>query len=528
MQTLQSESSASYPAALAVEMHGIAKRFGDLEANVAVDFSVRTGEIHCLVGENGAGKTTLMNILYGLLQPDSGEIRIFGQGVRLHTPQDAMRHSIGMVHQHFMLVDSYSVAENVVLGQEPRRGLLVDRRHAIDRTRELSAQYGLIVDPMAVVRDLPVGVRQRVEILKTLYRGSRILILDEPTAVLTPQESADLFATLANLVRNGMTVIFITHKLKEVLAVADRVTVLRRGRLVGVLDRQEITEQRLATMMVGREVFFQYKKTPANPGKVVLDVRDLSVLSDLGHWAVKEVSLVCRKGEIVTIAGVEGNGQSELVEVIAGMRCFERGEVLINNQKITRPTPRLARQAGLTHVPADRVAVGLCVGETLEENLVAGRHNSTPYCRSGFLRWKEIENFCRRAIQQFDIRAARPTVLVKTLSGGNMQKAVLAREMLFESDLLLAVSPTRGVDVAAIESIHKLLIQARDQGRAVLVVSTDLDEVLQISDRILVMYNGKIVGEFDPRQTSREELGRYMIGGQRANQIGKPVSEAQT
>lgn len=527
MQTLQADSSISSPTPTAVEMSGITKRFGNLEANVGVEFSVRVGEIHCLVGENGAGKTTLMNILYGLLPPDSGEIRVFEQLVHLHTPQDAMRLGIGMVHQHFMLVDSYTVAENMVLGREPRRGMLLDRRYAINKTRELSAQYGLIVDPNAVVRDLPVGVRQRVEILKTLYRGSRILILDEPTAVLTPQESADLFATLANLVRNGMTVIFITHKLKEVLAVANRVTVLRQGKLVGVLDRQDVTEQRLATMMVGRKVFFQYNKEPAKPGETVLDVRGLSVLSDLGHWAVRDVSLVCRKGEIVTIAGVEGNGQSELVEVITGMRRAEKGEVLIKNRKLTHSDPRQARQAGIAHVPADRIAVGLCVNETLEENLVAGRHDKMPYCQHGLLHWKEIESFSRGAIKQFDIRAARPTVLARTLSGGNMQKAVLAREMLFESDLLLAVSPTRGVDVAAIESIHKLLIQARNQGRAVLVVSTDLDEVLQISDRILVMYNGKIVGEFDPCQTNREELGRHMIGGRNNNKQNIPAAEAQ-
>ncbi len=503
---------------LAVEMLGIAKYFGALEANSSIDFSVRVGEIHCLVGENGAGKTTLMNILYGLVQPDAGEIRIFGEPARIHNPLDAMRHGIGMVHQHFKLVDSYTVAENMVLGREPRRGVLIDRAKAAALTRELSNQYGLAVDPNAVVRNLPVGVRQRVEILKTLYRGSKIIILDEPTAVLTPQESTDLFATIASLVKGGKTVVFITHKLKEVLAVADRVTVLRRGKLVGILDKAEVNEQRLATMMVGREVLFQFEKASSHPSDVELEVRNLSAFSDSGYRAVKNVSLTCRKGEIVTIAGVEGNGQNELVEVITGLRLAESGDVRINGTSQVNQTPRKVRNAGLAHVPADRLAMGLCAQETLEENLIAGRHDRKPYRGGAFLALREIDRFARNAIGQFDIRASRPSVLAQTLSGGNMQKVVLAREMMFESDLLLAASPTRGVDVAAIESIQKLLIQARDQGRAVLVVSTDLDEVMQISDRILVMYNGEIVGEFTPQTTTREELGRYMIGARRMHE----------
>jgi simple sugar transport system ATP-binding protein len=426
-----------------------------------------------------------------------------------------MRLGIGMVHQHFKLVDSYTVAENVVLGHEPQRGLLVDHRQASRITQELSSQYGLSVDPQAVVRNLPVGIRQRVEILKTLYRGSEIIILDEPTAVLTPQESRDLFSTLTSLVNRGKTVIFITHKLKEVMAVANRVTVLRRGQLVGVIDRSEVNEKTLSKMMVGREVLFQLDKTQSSPGEVVLETINLNAENDLGFHAVRNISLVCRKGEIVTIAGVEGNGQSELIEAITGLRPIISGDVRVNHQSVVNCAPHLVRASGLAHVPADRITTGLSVKETIEENLIAGRHDHSPYSHGLVLNLKQIASFARHAIEKFDIRADSPAALVQTLSGGNMQKVVLARELLFDSDVLLAVSPTRGVDVAAIESIQQALIRARDQSRAVLVVSTDLDEVFQISDRILVMYNGEIVGEFDPSCTTREQLGAYMIGSRR-------------
>jgi len=499
----------------AVEMTNVTKYFGPVEANHKINFNVRAGEIHCLVGENGAGKTTLMNILYGLVQPDEGEIRIFGQPVTIHNPLDAIKLGVGMVHQHFKLVESYSIAENVVLGREPKKGIFVDHTKAIEITSQLSKEYGLAVDPNAVIRNLPVGVRQRVEIIKTLFRGSKIIILDEPTAVLTPQESRDLFATISNLAKGGKTVIFITHKLKEVLAVADRVTVLRRGRLVGVLNRDEVSEQRLATMMVGREVLFQIAKTNASPGEIALETNNLKVSNDLGILAVKDVSLVCRKGEIVTLAGVEGNGQSELIEAIAGLRKIESGTIRVNHTDVENKPPRKVRGAGLAYIPADRISTGLCIRETVEENLIAGRHINQPYCRGIFLQLSKIREYTQNAISQFDIRVSSPNVIAQTLSGGNMQKVVLARELLFDSDLLIAVSPTRGVDVAAIEYIHKMLIQARDRNRAVLVVSTDLDEVFQISDRILVMCNGEIVGEFDPRITTREVLGTYMIGARK-------------
>lgn len=510
---------------LAVEMIDITKRFGSQLANANICFDVRQGEIHCLVGENGAGKTTLMNILYGLIPADSGEIRIFGKSVAIHNPLDAMHLGIGMVHQHFKLVESYSVWENVILGHEPKSSIFIDQKKAIQLTSELSSQYGLAVDPKAVIRDLPVGVRQRVEILKTLYRGSQIIILDEPTAVLTPQESADLFKTIDHLVKGGKTVIFITHKLKEVMAVANRVTVLRHGERVGILNHEQVNEQSLTRMMVGREVMFDLDRAPSNPKEVALQVNHLSVRSDRGIMAVKDVGLTCHKGEIVTIAGVEGNGQSELIEAITGLRKTEKGQVLINNNDCTNLSPARIRDAGLSHVPEDRISTGLSIKETLEENLIAGRHWRAPYCNGLILNLKAMQDFSEKAIADFDIRASGPAELVQNLSGGNMQKVVLARELLFDTDLLVAVSPTRGVDIAAIESIHKTLIDARDHDRAILMVSTDLDEVMQISDRILVMFNGEIVGEFSPKATSREELGAYMIG---ARHSALSVSKVET
>jgi ABC-type uncharacterized transport system ATPase subunit len=513
------EQSIQTSKPLAVEMLGITKYFGSLVANKDIFLDVRVGEIHCLVGEIGAGKTTLMNILYGLLQPDEGEIRIFSKPVKIQDPMHAMRLGIGMVHQHFRLVNSYTVAENVVLGREPRQSIFFDKNKAIQEIGDLARQFGMSVDPQARVQDLPVGVRQRVEILKTLYRGSQIIILDEPTAVLTPQESRDLFVTINQLVDGGKTVIFITHKLKEVMAVANRVTVLRKGERVGVLDREQVNEQKLTMMMVGREVMFALEKGKSSPSENALDIENLSVRGDHGNLAVKNVSFNCRRGEIVTIAGVEGNGQTELIEAITGLRKVEGGEFLVNGQKCLNSTPAHIRAAGLSHIPPDRIATGLCIKETTGENLIAGRHSRAPYCNWLFLNLKEIRSFSESAIQTFNITTSGSADLVGNLSGGNMQKVVLAREVSFNSKLLVAVSPTRGIDVASIESIHKMLIQARDQNRAVLVVSTDLEEVFQISDRILVMYNGEIVGEFKPENTTREELGVFMLGARRSKII---------
>lgn len=517
------ENSAPAVQPLALEMNGITKRFGALVANSDITFDVRVGEIHCLVGENGAGKTTLMNILYGLLQPDEGEIRIFGKQVEIRDPMHAMKLGIGMVHQHFKLVDSYTVAENVVLGREPKKSIFFDRDKAISDIRDLARQFGMALDPLARVRDLPVGVRQRVEILKTLYRGSQIIILDEPTAVLTPQESHDLFITINQLVDGGKTVVFITHKLKEVMAVADRVTVLRNGQRVGILDREEINEQKLTMMMVGREVMFSLDKGKSLPSEKALDVYQVSVRGDQGNLVVKNVSFDCRLGEIVTIAGVEGNGQTELIEAIAGQRKIEKGEYYINGQKCLNTTPARIRATGLSYVPSDRIATGLCVKETISENLIAGRHSQAPYCHGLFLNLRNIGTFSEGAIKTFNVITSSSAEMVGNLSGGNMQKVVLARELLFNSDLLLAVSPTRGIDVASIESVHKILIQTRNQNRAILVVSTDLEEVFQISDRILVMYNGEIVGEFKPENTTREELGAYMLGARRSEKMAMAI-----
>jgi ABC-type uncharacterized transport system ATPase subunit len=474
----------------AVEMSGITKLFGNQIANDQIDLDVRVGEIHCLVGENGAGKTTLMNILYGLMHQDEGNIRIFGQLEQIQNPMKASLLGIGMVHQHFKLVESYTVAENVILGKEPRKALFIDRKEALQITRDISEQYGLAVDPGALIRDLAVGVRQRVEILKTLYRGSKIIILDEPTAVLTPQESQALFMTIEHLLEGGKTVIFITHKVKEVMAVADRVTVLRRGKRVGILERGNITEKAITNMMVGREMMLELEKKPKQLNGELLNIKNLTARG----------------------AGVEGNGQAELIETITGLRKALQGEIWISGKNVVNHSPAAVRAVGLAHVPADRISIGLCVKEKVSENLIAGKHKSPFFQKGIFLDWKKIQAYAKQVVADFDIRTSGAEELVQNLSGGNMQKVVLARELLFQSDLLVAVSPTRGVDVAAIEAIHQEILKARDSGRAILLVSTDLDEVLQLSDRILVMYNGEITGEFDPKNTTREELGAYMIG----------------
>jgi ABC-type uncharacterized transport system ATPase subunit len=496
----------------AVEMSGITKLFGNQIANDQIDLDVRVGEIHCLVGENGAGKTTLMNILYGLMHQDEGNIRIFGQLEQIQNPMKASLLGIGMVHQHFKLVESYTVAENVILGKEPRKALFIDRKEALQITRDISEQYGLAVDPGALIRDLAVGVRQRVEILKTLYRGSKIIILDEPTAVLTPQESQALFMTIEHLLEGGKTVIFITHKVKEVMAVADRVTVLRRGKRVGILERGNITEKAITNMMVGREMMLELEKKPKQLNGELLNIKNLTARGDRGNLVVKNVSFNCQRGEILIIAGVEGNGQAELIETITGLRKALQGEIWISGKNVVNHSPAAVRAVGLAHVPADRISIGLCVKEKVSENLIAGKHKSPFFQKGIFLDWKKIQAYAKQVVADFDIRTSGAEELVQNLSGGNMQKVVLARELLFQSDLLVAVSPTRGVDVAAIEAIHQEILKARDSGRAILLVSTDLDEVLQLSDRILVMYNGEITGEFDPKNTTREELGAYMIG----------------
>lgn len=501
-----------------VEMEGITKQFPGVLANDHVDFAAFRGRVHALVGENGAGKTTLMSILYGLTRPDEGTIRVRGRAVSFSSARDAIACGIGMVHQHFMLVPSYTVAENIILGQEPRRRrLFLDMKTARERVRELSDRYGLAVDPDARIRDLSVGTRQRVEILKLLYRGLDILILDEPTAVLTPQETQGLFATVRALAEDGRTIIFITHKLPEVLAVSDHVTVLRRGRVVGNVRTADVTMKDLATMMVGREISLTVDRTPAAPRGEVLALRGVTAHDNRGVSALKDVSLEVRAGEIVTIAGVEGNGQTELAEVIAGLRPLASGQILIDGHDASRLPPRKRRELGLGFIPEDRMKTGLALEASVEENFIIGRHHSEPFSRRGRLNFRRIREYALELIRDYDVRTPGAQVPAKTLSGGNLQKAVVAREFSRGAKLYVVAQPTRGVDIGSLEFIHRRIVEIRERGAGILLISTDLDEVFSLSDRILVMYGGEITGEFRPDATSREEIGLYMTGTKRMN-----------
>ncbi|WP_437926265.1 ABC transporter ATP-binding protein [Sorangium sp. So ce291] len=500
-----------------LEARGITKRFSGVLANDGVDIDLREGEIHALLGENGAGKSTLMNVLYGLVRPDAGELRRRGQPVALRSPSDAIALGIGMVHQHFMLIPVFTVAENIVLGAEPvRRGAggLMDRRRASAEVRELSARYGLDVDPDARVEDLPVGVQQRVEIIKALYRKAEILILDEPTAVLTPQEAEELFRVLRALTAQGVSVLFITHKLKEVLAVADRVTVMRAGKVVGAAVPAETDERGLAAMMVGREVVLQVSKAPASPKDVVLEVQRLGVAGRRGSGgdAVREVSFSVRAGEILGIAGVQGNGQTELVEAITGISPARDGRVLLRGRDVTGALPRTLIERGVSHVPEDRQRHGLVLSYSVADNLVLCTYHRSPFAERGVLRDDARDENARRLVKSFDIRAPGPSAPVSALSGGNQQKVILARELSRPVELLVASQPTRGVDVGSIEHIHREIVAARDAGAAVLLVSAELDEVLSLSDRVAVMYRGALVATRDAGAVSRTELGMLMAG----------------
>ncbi|WP_437732723.1 ABC transporter ATP-binding protein [Sorangium sp. So ce1335] len=498
-----------------LEARGITKRFGGVLANDRVDIDLREGEVHALLGENGAGKSTLMNILYGLLRPDEGELRRGGRPVALRSPSDAIALGIGMVHQHFMLIPVFTVAENIVLGAEPvGRGGALDRRRASDDVRALSTRYGLDVDPDARVEDLPVGVQQRVEIIKALYRKAEILILDEPTAVLTPQEADDLFRVLRGLTAQGVSVLFITHKLREVLAVADRVTVMRAGRVVGAAVPAETDERGLAATMVGREVALQVDKAPASPGAVVLEVERLVVAGRRGAGgdAVRDVSFSVRAGEILGVAGVQGNGQTELVEAITGLAPPRAGRVLLRGRDVTGALPRALIERGVSHVPEDRQRHGLVLSYSIADNLALCTHHRAPFSARGVLRDGAREENAARLIKSFDIRAPGPGTPVSALSGGNQQKVILARELSRPVELLVASQPTRGVDVGSIEHIHREIVAARDAGAAVLLVSAELDEVLSLSDRIAVMYRGGIVATRDAGAVSRTELGMLMAG----------------
>lgn len=509
---------------LAVEMRQIHKYFpsSDVNANRAVDFSARRGEVHALVGENGAGKTTLMNVLYGLIQPDRGEILVEGRPVHIGHPNEAIRLGIGMVHQHFKLVPSFSVAENIMLGMEPHTAGVLRRRDEAEAVRLLADQFGLPVDPAAKVRDLPVGMQQRVEILKTLQRQARILVLDEPTAVLTPQEARELFTVVRRLAQSGKTVIFITHKLLEVMEVADRVSVMRKGEMVGTKAIQETDIRDMARMMVGREVLFQIEKPPAQLGASVLQVKNLVVVGPSGLPAILNVSFEVRAGEIYGIAGVNGNGQTELVEAITGMRPLEGGSIQLNGRDISRLSVGGRRRAGMAHIPEDRLVVGLNLGASLDENLVVSRYRLPEFSRFGFLRRGNIRQFSQDVIRDFSVAAARPGEGIATLSGGNLQKVVVGRELAGEPDLIVANQPTRGLDVGSIEFVHQTLLQARSQGAAVLLVSVELDEVMSLSDRIGVLFRGQIGGEMPAAQATEEELGILMAGGSLHAQAAPP------
>ncbi|HEU6443603.1 MAG TPA: ABC transporter ATP-binding protein [Gaiellaceae bacterium] len=498
-----------------LELKGITKQFPGVLANDHIDFDLRRGEVHALLGENGAGKSTLMNILYGLYSPDEGEIRVKGEAVRFHDPGDAIEHGIGMVHQHFMLIPVMTVAENIVLAIEPRKaGILLDTDSAVKKVEELANAFRFRIDPHAKVENISVGQQQRVEILKALYRGADVLILDEPTAVLTPQEALELFGILRNLTREGMSVIFITHKLHEVLEIADRITVLRRGKKIDTVDKKGATEEQLARLMVGREVLLRVEKPPHETGETLLKVENISVVDDRGLPAVRDVSFEVRSGEVVGIAGVDGNGQTELIDAITGLRRVDEGTVTVGGVDVTNGNARKVLDAGMGHIPEDRHRRGLILDFTLAENIALHDYKEEPDSRYGWLFPNRLIARARGLLEAFDVRGGGPITKASALSGGNQQKVVVAREVGRDPRVLLAAQPTRGLDVGAIEFVHRRLVEERDQGRAILLVSLELDEILSLSDRILVMFEGRVVGEYTP-DVSPEDLGVAMIGGGR-------------
>ncbi|MGM0901973.1 MAG: ABC transporter ATP-binding protein [Bacillota bacterium] len=496
-----------------VEMLNIRKEFPGIVANDNITLSLKKGEIHALLGENGAGKSTLMGVLFGMYQPEKGIIKVDGKEVRISNPNVANRLGIGMVHQHFKLVDNFTVTENIILGSEPLKGIVLDIDSAANKIAELSKHYGLNVDPHAKIEDISVGMQQRVEIMKMLYREAEVLIFDEPTAVLTPVEIQELMKIMRNLIKEGKSIIIITHKLKEIKAVADRCTVIRRGKSVGTVNVAEASEASLAEMMVGRHVSFKVEKKESTPTDVVLKIDDLSVKNNRKVLGVKGISLEVRKGEILGIAGVDGNGQTELVEAITGLRKVESGKVYLNGEEITNIPIRHRIQKGIGHIPEDRQKRGLVLDYTLESNMVLEVYNKQPFSKYGLLNVPSIRKYAKNILQNFDVRSGEGAAsIARTLSGGNQQKAIIGRELELDPDLLIAVQPTRGLDVGSIEYIHKRLIEHRDKGKAVLLISLELDEVLQLSDRIAIVNNGELVGEVKASETNENEVGLMMAG----------------
>jgi simple sugar transport system ATP-binding protein len=500
---------------LVLEMRDIRKEFPGVVANDGVSFDVRRGEVHALLGENGAGKSTLMNILYGLYRPDGGEIRLNGKPVTFSSAREAIQAGIGMVHQHFMLIPVMTVAENIVLGIEPRNGLLLDEAAADRRVADVAKTFRFEVDPDARVEDISVGQQQRVEIMKALYRNADILILDEPTAVLTPQEASDLFEILRTLRREGMSIIFISHKLNEVLEIADRITVLRRGKTIETVPREGATETSLARAMVGRDVLLRVDKKPADAGDVLLEVRDLHVRDDRGIEKVRGVSFDVRAGEIVGIAGVDGNGQTELIDALTGLQRIESGTVKIAGRALSHANARAALDAGIGHIPEDRQRRGLVLEFSIAENVALHDYAKPPNAKLGWLFPSRVIQRARTLIREFDVRGGGPFTRAGGLSGGNQQKLVAAREIDRDPSVLIAAQPTRGLDVGAIEYLHRRLVSERDEGRAILLVSLELEEILSLSDRILVIYEGQFAGEHTG-EVSEEQIGLEMLGGREA------------
>jgi len=501
-----------------IEMRHITKTFPGIKANDDINLELKTGEIHALLGENGAGKSTLMSVLFGLYPADEGEIFVRGEKVHIKNPNDANKLGIGMVHQHFKLLDNFSVLENIILGYEDTHRGFLKYDEARQKIIELSARYKLKVDPDALIRDISVGQQQRVEILKMLYREAEILIFDEPTAVLTPQEIDELLSIMRDLTKEGKSIILITHKLKEIRMIADRCTILRKGKGVGTVQVKDVTNEKLAEMMVGRKVIFNVDKGPAKPQDVALEVNGLTVFDNISKKnVVRDVSFSLRKGEILTIAGIEGNGQTELVYGLTGLKPLAGGQIFIHGEDATRWSIKKKNHHGFAHIPEDRQKYGLVLDFNLENNMILQQYNDPRFQRNGFFNFAAIRSYAEGIIDKYDVRSGKgPLTYARSMSGGNQQKAILGREIERETDIIIAVQPTRGLDVGAIEFIHNTLIDLRDQGKAVLLISLELDEVMTLSDRILVMYEGELVGAFDPQKTDEYELGLYMSGSKKA------------